>query len=151
LWHIRLFFAYTLSYEKLRGRKASGLAKIGAVDHHRDSADCCYPHRQMVSEIIQTETIRHWLSDYIATRPRLVRFLAAAVHLSGEPPKTKRYISLEVVAPMLSRDELEARINELLHSGLNEQETELVGMVEAAKRRGPLGPGIDPFDDDSDE
>jgi hypothetical protein len=34
---------------------------------------------------------------------------------------------------------------------LNEQEIELVGMIEAAKKRGPLGPGIDPFDEDSDE
>ena len=99
----------------------------------------------------EADSARKWVSAYVATRPRLMRFLDAAIHLSGEPPKTKRYVSLEVIDPMLSRDELQARIDELLHGDLNEHETELVGMVEAAKKRGPLGPGIDPFQEDSDD
>jgi predicted KAP-like P-loop ATPase len=96
-------------------------------------------------------TARAWVLAYIGTRDRLVRFLNSSVHLSGEPPTAKPYISLEAIEPMLSRDQLQARIDELLHEGLSEKETELVGMVDAAKKRGPLEPGVDPVQSDEDD
>jgi hypothetical protein len=52
---------------------------------------------------------------------------------------------------MLSREDLQTRMDELLHGDLSELETELVGMVEAAKKRGPLGSGADPFQEDSED
>lgn len=87
------------------------------------------------------------LTAYVQTRVRLVRFLNSAVHLSGEPPTTKRYISLEDIEAMLTREELQARIDELLPDGLSDEEIELVGMVDTAKKSGPL----DPFQSDEDD
>ena len=81
----------------------------------------------------------------------MIRFLNSAVHLSGENPKTARYISLEIIEPMLSREELQSKISEFLQPPYNEEEAELVNLVEVAKSRGPLGPAFDSEDPESDE
>jgi predicted KAP-like P-loop ATPase len=96
-------------------------------------------------------TARAWLSGYLTARERVVRFLNSAVHMSGENPKTTRYISLEVIGPMLSREELQSRIAEFFQPPYNEQEAELVNLMEVAKNRGPLGPAFDPEDPESDD
>lgn len=94
---------------------------------------------------------RAWISAYIRTRERLVRFLNSSVHMSGEPPTAKRYISLEAIEPLLAREELQTRIDELLHEGISEEETELVGMIDAAKKRGPSETGVNLVHSDEDD
>ena len=81
----------------------------------------------------------------------MVRFLNSSVHISGEPPTAKRYISLEAIEPLLAREELQTRIDELLHEGISEEETELVGMIDAAKKRGPSETGVDLVHSDEDD
>jgi hypothetical protein len=47
--------------------------------------------------------------------------------------------------------QFQARIDEIPRKGLSEDEVELVGMVDVAKKRPQLGSGIDSFQSDSDE
>jgi hypothetical protein len=87
-----------------------------------------------------SKVIRAWRN-----KPSLV------LGLYGGWGNAKEYFSLESIDPMISLDELETRISQLFNGQQNAEEKELIAMIEAAKKRGPMIPGQISFESDEEE